>query len=85
MVQIYDLNTWPSSLRLISPAHLVSLFLLSLVVAVAACVLFPLGYTTLSLLCLLVSLTILGGLTVLAVSIFLQRKGSRLPRLKIRV
>ena len=85
VVQIYDLNTWPSSLRLISPAHLVTLFLISLVVAVTGCVLFPLGYLVPSLLCLLLSLLILGGLTILAVSIFLQRKGSRLTRLKIRV
>ena len=85
VVQIYDLNTWPSTLRLVSPAHLGTLFLLSLLLAISGCVLFPLGYLGPSMLCLLLSLLILGGLTILAVSIFLQRKGGRLSRLKIRV
>ena len=84
VVQIYDLTTWPPPLRLLSPLHLLGLLLLSLAAALSSCVLYPLGFLLASLLCLLLSLVILAGLTVLAVSVYLQRKG-RFTRLKVRV
>ena len=84
VVQIYDLTTWPPHLRLLSPLHLLVFLLLSLVLAVSACILYPAGQTIPSLLCILLSLTILAVLAVLAVSVFLQRKGGA-ARLKVRV
>merc|ERR1712183_158178 len=73
--QLYHLNSWPSSLRLLSPAHLVLLFLASLSMAVGGCLAYPLGFRTVGLLLWLLSSLMLAILAVLAAAIMVKKDG----------
>ena len=85
VVQMYDVNTWPSSLRLLSPIHIVILMVLSLIMAISGLILYPSGHTFLGALCLLTSFVITGGLAALAASVISKNKGAHgLNRLKLR-
>merc|ERR1719186_1358749 len=68
--QLYHLNSWPSSLRLLSPAHLIFLFLTSLSMAFGGCLAYPLGFRTVGLLLWLMS----SLLAVLAAAIMVKRE-----------
>ena len=80
---MYDVDTWPSSLRLLSPIHIVILMTLSLILAITGCILFPLGNTLLACLFFLVSIIIVGSLAALGASVMSKNKGG-LNRLKLR-
>merc|ERR1712179_2634 len=43
VAQLYHLDSWPSYLRLLSPAHLLLLFLVSLSTGIGGCIAYPLG------------------------------------------
>ena len=85
VVQMYDVNTWPSSLRLLSPIHIVILMVISLAMAISGLILYPSGYTFIGAMCLLISFVITGGLAALAASVISKNKGAHgLNRLKLR-
>merc|ERR1712096_110417 len=73
--QLYHLSSWPSSLRLLSPAHLVLLFLASLSMAVGGCLAYPLGFRTVGLLLWLMSFLMVAILAVLAATIMVKKEG----------
>eukprot|EP00092_Neocalanus_flemingeri_P005170 GFUD01005559.1.p1 GENE.GFUD01005559.1~~GFUD01005559.1.p1 ORF type:complete len:170 (+),score=40.50 GFUD01005559.1:42-551(+) len=76
VAQLYHLNSWPSYLRLLAPAHLVLLFLCSLSMAIGGCLVYPLGFRTLGLLLWLVSSLIVSVLAVLGAAIMVKRGGT---------
>ena len=81
---MYDVTTWPSSMRLLSPVQLGSMLLVSLVLAISGLVLLPSGHTYLASLSFLMSLIIAGSLTVVVASVMAKRKKFGLDRLKLR-
>eukprot|EP00092_Neocalanus_flemingeri_P005169 GFUD01005558.1.p1 GENE.GFUD01005558.1~~GFUD01005558.1.p1 ORF type:complete len:181 (+),score=24.89 GFUD01005558.1:42-584(+) len=76
VAQLYHLDSWPSYLRLLAPAHLVLLFLCSLSMAIGGCLVYPLGFRTLGLLLWLVSSLIVSVLAVLGAAIMVKRGGT---------
>ena len=81
---MYDVTTWPSSLRLLSPVQLGAMLLVSLVLAICGLVLWPTGHTYLASLSFLLSMIIIASLTVVMASVMSKRKGLGLDRLKLR-
>merc|ERR1712112_32327 len=84
VVQMYDVNTWPSSLRLLSPVHLVAMLMVSLFLAVSGIILYPHGYILSAILSFLISFLIFGSLVILATSIIARKNGVPFNRLKLR-
>eukprot|EP00092_Neocalanus_flemingeri_P040835 GFUD01044454.1.p1 GENE.GFUD01044454.1~~GFUD01044454.1.p1 ORF type:complete len:161 (+),score=41.51 GFUD01044454.1:72-554(+) len=75
IAQMYHLDSWPSYLRLLSPAHLVLLFLSSLSMAVAGCLAYPLGLRTVALVMWLMSFLMVSILAVLGAAIIAKKGG----------
>jgi len=76
VAQLYHLDSWPSYLRLLSPAHLLCLFIISLSMAMGGCVAYPLGFRTIALLMWLVSFLVVSVLVVLGSAIFVKKGGA---------
>merc|ERR1712112_148513 len=55
VAQLYHLDSWPSYLRLLSPAHLLFLFLISLSTGIGGCIAYPLGCRIVAMMLWLVS------------------------------
>merc|ERR1712183_1044696 len=86
VAHLYHLDSWPASLRLLSPAHLVLMFLTSLSMAVGGCIAYPLGFRTLGLLMWLVSSLIVSVLALVGAAIMVKRGGKGgLGRIQTRV
>ena len=82
MVQMYDVRTWPHSMRLLSPVQLGAMLLVSLVLGITGIVLWPSGHTHLAALSFLLSLVIAGTLTLVVASVMAKKKGR--DRIKLR-
>eukprot|EP00092_Neocalanus_flemingeri_P049903 GFUD01057500.1.p1 GENE.GFUD01057500.1~~GFUD01057500.1.p1 ORF type:complete len:100 (+),score=22.63 GFUD01057500.1:58-357(+) len=84
IAQLYSLHSWPL-LRHLSPAHVILLFVISLSLAVAGCLAYPLGHRTVGLLMWLVSSLIVCVLAVPGAAIMMKRRGKEgLGRIKTR-
>eukprot|EP00092_Neocalanus_flemingeri_P071288 GFUD01087607.1.p1 GENE.GFUD01087607.1~~GFUD01087607.1.p1 ORF type:complete len:135 (-),score=25.19 GFUD01087607.1:61-423(-) len=84
IAQLYNLHSWPL-LRHLSPAHVMLLFVISLSLAVAGCLAYPLGHRTVGLLMWLVSSLIVCVLAVPGAAIMVKRRGKEgLGRIKTR-
>ena len=81
---MYDVNTWPSSLRLLSPIHLISMLSLSLFLTISGCFLYPHGYVLLAGLSFLFAMVIFCSLIIVATSVIAKKNGVELNRLKMR-
>jgi len=75
LAQLYHLDSWPAYLRLLSPAHLLFLFITSLLMAIGGCVAYPLGSRITASLMWLVSGLLVSVLMVLGITIIVKKGG----------
>ena len=76
VAQSYHLDSWPSSLRLLSPAHLACLFFVSLLLGIGGCVAYPLSYKGVAFLLWSGSLIVISILCMLATTIIVKRSNA---------